>query len=95
MSAVNVAEVYTKLSDFRMITTQQVDLLLGTLDRIEPLSVSQARTAGFLRERTRHAGLSLGDRCCLTLTLELDADAYTTEQVWSRVDVGCQIHLLR
>lgn len=95
MSAVNVAEVYTKLSDFRMITTQQVDMLLATLVRIEPLTASQARTAGFLRDSTRHAGLSLGDRCCLALAIELGADAYTTEHIWPRLEIACKIHLLR
>ncbi len=95
MSAVNVAEVYTKLSDFRMITARQVDRLLATLDRIEPLTASQARAAGFLRDTTRHVGLSLGDRCCLALAIELGADAYTTEHVWARLEVGCNIHLLR
>jgi ribonuclease VapC len=95
MSAVNVAEVYTRLSDLKMVTAQQTDILLGTLGRIEPFSASQARIAGFLRDSTRHAGLSLGDRSCLALALELGADAYTTEKAWSRVDVGCKIHLLR
>ena len=95
MSAVNVAEIYTKLSDFKMVTTRQVDILLGTLGRIEPFTTQQARVAGFLRDSTRHAGLSLGDRCCLALALELGANVYTTEHVWSRVEVGCKIHLLR
>jgi ribonuclease VapC len=95
MSAINVAEVYTKLSDFRMITANQVDILLGTLDRIEPLTASQARTAGFLRNSTRHVGLSLGDRCCLALAIELGAEVYTTEHVWSRIDIDCNIHILR
>jgi PIN domain nuclease of toxin-antitoxin system len=95
MSAVNVAEVYTKLSDYKWFSAREVDILLETLDRIEPLTLSQARAAGLLRDSTRHAGLSLGDRCCLALAIELGADAYTAEHVWSRVDVGCKIHLLR
>ncbi len=95
MSAINVAEVYTKLSDFHSITVREVEILLATLDRIEPLTAMQARSAGFLRDATRHAGLSLGDRCCLALALELGADVYTTETAWSRVDVGCKVHLLR
>lgn len=95
MSAVNVAEIYTKLSDFKMFDVREVDILLGTLDRIEPFTIHQARVAGFLRDSTRHVGLSLGDRCCLALALELNADVYTTEHVWSRINLNCNIHLLR
>ena len=94
MSTVNISEVYAKLADLKMNSTK-VKPLLDTLSRIEPLSLPQARLAGFLRDRTRHAGLSLGDRCCLALAIELGAEVYTTEHVWSRVDVGCKIHLLR
>ena len=94
MSTVNVSEVYAKLADLK-ISSARVGPLLATLDRIEPSTLSQARLAGSLRDSTRHAGLSLGDRCCLALAIELEADAYTTEHVWARLEVGCNIHLLR
>ena len=95
MSSVKVAEVYTKLSEFKMLTTRHVDALLDTLSRVEPFTRSQARVAGFLRDSTRHAGHSLRDWCCLALGLELDANVYTTEQAWAQVDVGCCVQLLR
>jgi len=94
MSTVNISEVYAKLADLRINSTQVVPLL-DSLARIEPLSLNQARLAASLRDSTRHAGLSLGDRCCLALALELGADACTTEHVWSHVDVGCKVHVLR
>ena len=94
MSTVNVSEVYAKLIDLR-IAPAVVDPLLATLARIEPLTLSQALLASSLRNSTRHAGLSLGDRCCLALALELGGSACTTDQTWSRVDVGCAIQLLR
>ncbi|MES2390000.1 MAG: type II toxin-antitoxin system VapC family toxin [Acidobacteriota bacterium] len=94
MSTANVSEVYAKLVDLK-IDPRSADSLLNTLDRIEPLSLSQARLAGALRATTRHAGLSLGDRCCLALALELNAEVYTTEHIWDRIDVGCKVHILR
>jgi ribonuclease VapC len=94
MSTVNVSEVYAKLVELQLDPTT-ADPVLNSLDRIEPLTLSQARLAGDLRRSTRHTGLSLGDRCCLALTLELAAEAYTTERAWTRVEVGCRIHLLR
>jgi PIN domain nuclease of toxin-antitoxin system len=95
MSAVNLTEVYSKLSDLKLAVTPRVDALIGTLSRIEPFNESQARLAADLRPITRHAGLSLGDRACLALALEIGAEVYTTEGQWARVDPGCKVHLIR
>lgn len=96
MSAINFAEVITKLIDLGTSpTSPAVQTLFALLDRIEPFTETQAKTAGDLRDKTRHAGLSLADRACLALALELDADVYTADRVWSPIEVGCKIHLIR
>jgi len=95
ISSVNVAEVYTKLSELKMLSTQHVDALLAVCRRVEPFSLDQARLAGLLREKTAHAGLSLGDRACFALGLELGAEIYTTDGDWLKVDVGAQVTRLR
>jgi ribonuclease VapC len=95
ISTVNLAEVWTKLHELGLTNDPRIDALIALLSRIEPFSASQARMAADLRPVTRHAGLSLGDRACLALTIELGADVYTTEHVWSKLDVGCRIHCLR
>jgi PIN domain nuclease of toxin-antitoxin system len=94
MSTVNVAEVYTKLAELRLpIAT--VELLFDALARVEPFTFRQAKMAGSLRATTRHVGLSLGDRACLALAIELGATAYTADHLWSRANVGCEVRLLR
>jgi PIN domain nuclease of toxin-antitoxin system len=95
ISSVNVAEVYTKLSELKMLSTQRVDALVDACRRVEPFSLNQARLAGLLREKTLHAGLSLGDRACLALGLELGAAIYTTDGDWLKVDVGANVLRLR
>jgi ribonuclease VapC len=95
MSAVNVTEVLTKLHDLSLGNDPRVDALFDLLDRIEAFTASQARAAADLRLVTKHAGLSLGDRACLALALEIGAQVYTAERTWARVDVGCRIHLIR
>jgi PIN domain nuclease of toxin-antitoxin system len=62
---------------------------------VEPFTFAQARVAGELTAKTKSAGLSLGDRACLALALELGAEVYTTDRAWARVDVGCKVNLLR
>jgi len=96
MSAVNYAEILTKLNDLRKLPTDlEVANALSLLDRIEPFTENRAVIASALRSETRHAGLSLADRACLGLALELNADVYTADRNWSRVDIGCAIHLIR
>jgi len=96
ISAVNYAEVLTKLSDFgKSPADPEIADILALLGRIEPFTEARAVITSALRSETRHAGLSLADRACLGLALELNADVYTADRDWSRVDVGCAIHLIR
>lgn len=95
MSAVNFAEVWTKLHDFGLTSARRVQAFFALLDRIEPFTQSQARLAADLRPATNHVGLSLGDRACLALTLALEAEVYTADRLWSKLDIGCKIHVIR
>lgn len=95
ISAVNVAEVVTKLQDSGFIDAEidEALTLLG-LD-IRPFNEPDAVLAGKLRGSTRQAGLSLGDRACLALAHTLDATALTTDRAWSSLDIGIPVKLAR
>jgi ribonuclease VapC len=95
-STVNVSEVIGKLRDRGMSEdAANTAMALLSLD-VRPFTDAQARMAGHLRPATRSAGLSLGDRCCLALAIELGAAAYTTERVWAALEIdGADIIQLR
>jgi PIN domain nuclease of toxin-antitoxin system len=95
MSLVNTVEVGTKLVD-RGMTAE------AARDAIELLEITMvdfdqelAETAIELRDQTRAVGLSLADRACLALALREKATALTADRVWSNVDVGCNIEVIR
>ena len=94
MSTVNLAEVYTK---FALLggSTPSLERLVASLVDVHAFTLKQASVTGVLRTPSRHAGLSLGDRACLALAIELDVPAYTVDRNWTRVDVGCPIYCLR
>lgn len=95
LGSVNLAEVVTKLVEGGM-SDPEVDELLHGLDlNVIAFDTVQATIAGKLRAATRSAGLSLGDRACLALALQLGATAVTADRAWSKVDVGVTIELLR
>lgn len=95
LSTVSLAEVLTRISDLGATGDPRITALFQLLSSIAPFTESQARSAALLRARTRHAGLSLGDRACLALALQLDADVYTADRAWAGINVGCPIHLVR
>ena len=87
----NLAEVVSKLRE-RGLSLDEVREALGGLHLdVRPLSPSQAMTIGDLRPATKPFGLSLGDRACLALALDLEAELFTTDADLASSDVGVSI----
>ena len=60
-----------------------------------PFTVEQAEIAALLWDKTRHLGLSLGDRACLALAMEHQLPILTADRAWSGLDLDLQIQLVR
>ena len=95
ISAANYAEVIAKLADKGHDNGQAVSLLDALPITVRPMDIAQARRAGMLRSRTRERGLSLGDRACLALAIELEIPAFTADRAWAGLDVGVDITVIR
>ncbi len=95
VSAVNLAEIVGKLQD-RGLGNREIDELIALLDldtRI--LDKEGAVFMGKLRQTTKLAGLSLGDRACLALAHSLGATAITMDRAWKSLDIGVAIQVAR
>lgn len=100
MSAVNWAETLSKLVErgqdpdevTHCLTTQG---LLNTALYIQPLDKFLACEIAKLRLPTRSFGLSLGDRACLALALQLQLPALTSDSAWANLRLGVFIRLIR
>ena len=100
LSAVNWAEVLSKLSERgkppQDVAAQLRDLgLLVQAIQIYPVDEELALMIAELLTATRAMGLSLGDRACLALALKLNLPALTADKIWSSVDVGVSVRLIR
>jgi ribonuclease VapC len=93
--SVNAAEVVTKLVDLGFPRDDVVDQYKALRLDIVDFDESLALLAGTLRGATRHKGLSLGDRACLALAIREGATAMTADRVWTELDLGCKIELIR
>jgi ribonuclease VapC len=94
MSAVNFAEVLTRLVDLGVDhASPPVQAVFSLLSVIEPFTEVQARLAAELRRLGKN--VALGDRACMALALDSGADLYTADRAWAAYNIGIKIHLIR
>lgn len=96
ISAVNAAEVISKLVERGMPADMAKSALLDTGVDIIPFDLDQAELVGSLRPVTRNYGLSLGDRACLALAKLTGGQAVTADRAWTSIEgLGVDIVLVR
>jgi len=95
VSSVNLAEVQGKLMTDGWSSDEAWEDATSAVAEICPFTPAQAKIAGSLITQTRTVGLSLGDRACLALAIELKAPAYTADRLWKTLSLGVRIHPIR
>lgn len=95
ISAINLSEVVAKLSDAGMPEWAIRQAIQGFRLDVLSFDQEQAYEAGLLRTATRDAGLSLGDRGCLTLARRLGVPALTADRTWQELSLGAVIRVIR
>lgn len=94
ISAINVAEILTKLSEKKVDLQAALHYFLKVGLDIAEFDVAQGLETAALRPLTKHLGLSLGDRACLSLAIREQAIALTADRNWKDLKV-CKIELIR
>lgn len=95
VSAVNLAEIVTKLIDVGYADEDMEQAVEAFLPFVAPFDVPLAIAAGAMRRGTRQHGLSLGDRACLALAQRDSAQALTADRAWSQLDIGVAVDVIR
>ncbi|MBD2133953.1 type II toxin-antitoxin system VapC family toxin [Sphaerospermopsis sp. FACHB-1094] len=95
ISTVNLSEVIAKLADAG-IPENDIILIINNLNlKVIDFNEEQALKAGILRSLTKSIGLSFGDRACLALGIILNQPVLTTDRLWSNINVGVEVRILR
>jgi PIN domain nuclease of toxin-antitoxin system len=100
MSAVNWAEVLSKLAERRVsIDRLRAELveagILGRSLEISPFTEDEAVIAGELRPATRDLGFSLADRACLALAVRTALPVVTADRAWAEARLPVAVELVR
>ena len=96
LGTANLAEVVGKLVDAGIDAGRVSDLLAAAGVNIEPLLAEDAVLAGALRGLPGGQALSVGDRCCLALTVRsVPPEVLTADRAWAGLDLPIRVRLLR
>lgn len=96
MSTVNLAEVVGQMVDADLAAGRVAGLLSDAGVVIEPLTTEDGQLAGALRALPGGRSLSLGDRCCLALTVRSSpTTVLTADRAWAELDLPVTVQLLR
>lgn len=94
VSSVNFSEVVTILHSKGM-PLEEAQLIIGQMLPVISFSKEHALRSAGLHPKTKHRGLSLGDRACLAVASCLELPVYTADRAWAALELDVKIHLIR
>jgi PIN domain nuclease of toxin-antitoxin system len=94
ISSVNRAEVLQRAISLGLGSQGRREELQAQGLRILPFTAEDAESTAQLWPTTRQAGLSVGDRACLSLAQRLGLPALTADRIWDALNLEVEVRLI-
>jgi ribonuclease VapC len=95
LSAVNLAEVVSKLKRYNVPVEQARGDVLAFLNAVVPFDEGQAQVAGVLHAQTRALNLSYADCACLGLAMSRQLPVITADRKWADAKLDLRLEFIR
>ena len=95
LSTVNLSEVLARFVRDGHDSNAVVAQIAATSIEIVPFGAQDAAIAASLVPTAQPLGLSFGDRACIALALSRNLKAVTADRIWSKLEVGVTIEIVR
>lgn len=95
ISSVNWAEVIQKSIAAKVNVDGMLEDLQALGLKIEHFTSDDGELTGKLWEQTKQAGLSLGDRACLSLGFRLNVPVLTSDRAWTSLSLPLNVRAIR
>ncbi len=95
ISAVNAAEVISTLIRNGIESSKARAAVTEFVSEIVPYDIEQAYGTGQLITIGKQYGLSLGDRACLSLGIQMQLPVLTGDLIWQEAELDVEIILFR
>ncbi|MUL34957.1 PIN domain-containing protein [Gloeocapsopsis dulcis] len=95
MPSVNWAEVVQKSVAAGVVVDGMREDLAALGLTIAPFCLQEAEMAGQLWLQTRQAGLSWGDRACLSVGMGLNVPLLTCDRLWQTLGLALDVRVIR
>ena len=96
-SMVSLSELVATLINHAIFPSvpEAVRIASGIAQVTIPFTQEVASLAGKLVQYTKPFGLSLGDRACIATGIVHKLPIYTCDKIWTKLDLDCDIRLIR
>ena len=95
MSTINVAETLTTLQRTDIAPAESLVLVSDIISEVIPFDLDLARVTAELQPLVKISGLSLADRACIALGIQMKSPVYTADKAWAKLKLDCEIILIR
>ncbi len=93
--SVNWAEVIQKTISAGVSISGMREELEAIGLEILPFSIEEAELTGSLWNQTKKAGLSLGDRACLSVAIKMNVKVLTADRIWTTLKLPIVVESIR